>query len=69
MKYRAVLSGVPDLERPVQKFGEELTELQRWAEAELAIRMDYPSARVTIYRSVEEVAWMGVPLKQKAKTA
>jgi hypothetical protein len=62
-RFRAVLNGVPDLERAIQCFGESSTELAQWAEGKVnpatgnveggILRLHPPSAYVTIYERFE----------------
>lgn len=53
-RFRAILNGVSNLERPVQCFGNSSTELAKWADATLR---KYPlhtkTSSVTIYERVE----------------
>ena len=54
--YRAILIGVPDLERPVQIFGSHLSNMATWAK-EISLkypRVKYPEARVKVY-GIEEI--------------
>lgn len=53
-RFRAIFNGVPNLERPVQCFGNSSTELAKWADTTLR---KYPkhieTSSVTIYERVE----------------
>ena len=55
LNYRAVLTGVPGLERPRQTFGQCPSEINRWAKTEIAgyPPEKWPEAGVEVYR-VEE---------------
>jgi hypothetical protein len=63
MKYRAILTGVAGLERPVQLLGNSLVAAQEWARVTVnKYDVDtYPEARVTITKFVEEVVEVVVP--------
>lgn len=51
-RFRAILNGVPNLERPVQCFGESPFDLVTWAKATLK---KYPNEKsyVTVYERYE----------------
>lgn len=59
MRYRAQLLGVPELERPVQCFGNTLAEVESWAQLTLKQYPDskYPQAQVAIHETKEIFLW------------
>lgn len=50
MRYRAILVTDKKLERPVQVFGNDITEMARWARE---ILRNYPEDRVDLYKTTE----------------
>ena len=70
MKYRAQLFGVPNLERPIQNFSDQLAVVQDWA-VEIIEKDQFrkhPDAHVVVWEMVEEVVkvYRPKPVKETA---
>lgn len=53
-RYRAVLTGVPFLERPIQLFGNDIALLRKWGTDAVRISFSkHPDAKVHIFERTE----------------
>ena len=66
MKYRAILTGISDLERPVQNFSESRVVINQWAEK---ILKDYPAGAVEVYMVSEVLLERKWKAKDRIETA